>query len=100
MSRSEKTWKPPESVRIGPLPAHEAVQPAELGDQPVAGPEVQVVGVAEHDLRPERRAARPGVSVFTVAFVPTGMNDRRLDLAVRGREHPGARRPRRGHRER
>ncbi len=73
MSRSEKTWKPPESVRIGSVPAHEAVQPAELGDQRVAGPEVQVVGVAEHDLRTERLAPRRGSSVLTVAFVPTGM---------------------------
>ena len=43
-----------------PVPAHEAVQAAELGDQLVAGPEVQVVGVAEQDLRPERRAPRRG----------------------------------------
>ena len=27
------TWKPPESVRIGPVPGHEAVQPALAGDQ-------------------------------------------------------------------
>ena len=51
-----------EAARVGqdrPVPAHEPVQPAELGDQLVAGPEVQVVGVAEHDLRPERRAPLP-----------------------------------------
>ena len=29
---SEKTWKPPESVMIAPLPAHEPVQPAERRD--------------------------------------------------------------------
>ena len=50
-----------EAARVGqdrPVPAHEPVQPAELGDQLVAGPEVQVVGVAEQDLRAERRAPR------------------------------------------
>ena len=35
-------------------PAHEAVEAAELGDRLVARAEVQVVGVAEHDLRAER----------------------------------------------
>ena len=34
----------------GPAPAHEAVQPAELGDDLVAGPQREMVGVAEHDL--------------------------------------------------
>ena len=29
----ENTWKPPESVMIGAVPALEGVQPAELGDQ-------------------------------------------------------------------
>ena len=36
-------------------PGHEAVQPAELGDDVFAGPEVQVVGVAEDDLRAAAR---------------------------------------------
>ena len=64
-----------EAARVGedrPVPGHEAVQPAELGDQLVAGPEVQVVRVAEHDLRARaRELAR--VEPLTVAFVPTGM---------------------------
>ena len=33
---SENTWKPPESVRIGPVPAHEAVQAAVRRDQRLA----------------------------------------------------------------
>jgi hypothetical protein len=35
----------------GPIPGHERVQAAELGDQLGAGPEVQVVAVSEHDRR-------------------------------------------------
>ena len=60
MSRSENTWKPPESVRIGPAPPGERVQPAELLDHVLAGPEVEVVRVAEDDLGAERRAPPPG----------------------------------------
>ena len=44
----------------GPVPAHEAVEAAELPDELVAGPEMQVVGVAEEDLGAERGAPRPG----------------------------------------
>ena len=43
-----------------PVPGHEAVQAAELGDQVRAGPEVQVVGVARAGSRRRARAARPG----------------------------------------
>ena len=89
MSRSEKTWKPPESVRIGSVPRHEAVQPAELADQLVARAEVQVVGVAEQDLRAEvahlvrmQRLHRP--------LRPDRHEDRRPDLTVRRAQHPGA----------
>ena len=44
------TWKPPLSVRIGRVPADEAVQAAAPRDQLVAGPQEQVIGVAEDDL--------------------------------------------------
>ena len=54
VSRSEKTWNPPESVRIGAFPAHERMQSTELGDQLLAGPEMEVVRVPEHDLGAER----------------------------------------------
>ena len=33
------------------VPAHEAVQAAQLGDQVVAGPQGEMIGVAEDDLR-------------------------------------------------
>ena len=49
------------------------MEPAELLDQLLAGPEVEVVGVAEDHGGAESRAPRRGWSVFTVAFVPTGM---------------------------
>ena len=37
----------------GPVPAHELVEPAEFGDQLVAGPQGQVVSVAEKDVSPD-----------------------------------------------
>ena len=72
-----------------PVPGHEAVQPAELGDQLVARPEVQVVRVAEHDLRPER-AHLVGVQRLDGRLRSDGHEHRRAHLAVRGRQHAGA----------
>ena len=45
------TWKPPESVRMRPVPAHEAMQPAVRGDDVEPGAQPQVERVAEDDLR-------------------------------------------------
>ena len=45
-----KAWKPPLSVRIGAGPAHEPVQSAQRVDCLYSRPQVQVVGVAQHDL--------------------------------------------------
>jgi hypothetical protein len=53
-------------------PLREAVQAAELRDEVEAGPQPQVVRVAEHDAR-ARRSDLAGVSVFTEPCVPTGM---------------------------
>src|SRR6266511_5425311 len=42
------------AARVGkqrPLPRHELVEPAELLDDVFAGPDVEVIGVGEHDLR-------------------------------------------------
>jgi len=68
------------------------VQAAELGDQLVARPEVEVVGVAEHDPGAER------VHLVRVEGLDRRLGaDRheggRLDLAVRSPEHPSARPP-------
>ena len=54
VSRSEKTWKPPESVRIGPSHAMNACRPPSSAISVLARPEVQVVRVAEDDRRAER----------------------------------------------
>ena len=51
--RRLNTWKPPESVRIGLLPVHEAMQPAVRGDDLRSGPQHQMERVAEDDLRAE-----------------------------------------------
>ena len=51
---SDMIWKPPESVRIGPLPADERVKPAELRDLLRTGPQHQVIGVAEDDVGARR----------------------------------------------
>ena len=51
ISPSDQTWKPPESVRMGFVPALEAVQAAELLDHVQARPQPQVEGVAQDDLR-------------------------------------------------
>ena len=72
--RSENTWKPPESVRIGAVPAHEPVQAAERGDPLRAGAEVQVVGVAEHDLRAEVAQLGRQHRLHASPSCPTGMN--------------------------
>ena len=45
-----------ETATVGenrPLPVHEPVQTAETADKFMTGPEIEVVGVAEDDLRPD-----------------------------------------------
>ena len=59
---SENTWKPPESVRIGPVPAHEAVQAAELVEHLGARAQPQVEGIAEDDLRARSPSVRAATS--------------------------------------
>ena len=87
VSRSEKTWKPPESVRIGPSQPDEGVQPAELCDSP------RRAGSAGGRCCRARRAApsartSSGWSAFTVAFVPTGMKAGVGIVSVRGLRTP------------
>ena len=47
--------------------------PPSVADQLVPGPQVQVVGVGEDDLRRRRLQFGSRVSALTVACVPTGM---------------------------
>ena len=49
-SDSDITWKPPESVSIGPPPAGEFLQAAERCDPLRARPQHQMIGIAEHDI--------------------------------------------------
>ena len=55
-----------------PVPAHEAVQPAELGDALGAGPQHEMIGVGEDDVGAGARTVS-GSMALTVAAVPTGM---------------------------
>ena len=50
---SENTWKPPRVGQRQPAPSGEPAEPAERGDRLGAGPQHQVVRVAEHDLGAE-----------------------------------------------
>ena len=72
-----------------PVPGHELVQPAELGDQVGAGAEVQVVGVGEDDLRAE--GAQLGrIDALDRRLRPNRHERGRAYLAVGGLEDPGA----------
>ena len=87
-SESENTWKPPESVSIGRCQLMKRCTPPSAPDQLVPGPQVQVIGVGEDDLRAgaDRCRCVSSVScgtVFTVAAVPTGMNTGVCTVAVR-----------------
>ena len=83
--------------RVGedrPVPAHEAVQAAELGDQVGSGPEGQVVRVAEHDLRAEV-AHLVRVEHLHGRLGPDGHEGGRPQLAVRRLQHARRAPPRR-----
>jgi hypothetical protein len=86
---SDMTWKPPLSVRIGLVPAHEAVQAAQPR-HPLGGrAQHQVVGVAQHDV-----GAGLGHLVDGQRLDRAGGADRheggRADVAARGLQHAGA----------
>ena len=57
----------------GTVPVHEPVQSPVLPDQIVARPQVEMVGVAQDDLRAGLLEPAPGVMALTVPWVPTGM---------------------------
>ena len=81
-----------EAAAIGqdrPIPAHEAMQPAHTRDQLVAGLKVQVVGVAENDLRAVI-AHLVGRQRFDGAARADRHKHGRLDRAVRGGDQAGA----------
>jgi hypothetical protein len=73
------------------MPSHEAVEAAKPGNQIVAGPQVQMVGVGEHDLR-------PGIQEVTMRHRldrgarADGHERRRFYRAMRRAQDPRARR--------
>ena len=83
------------AARVGQdraVPAHEAMEPAELGDQLVAGPEEEVVGVAENDVRADRPHL-VGVERLDRRLRPDRHEGRGRNVAVRRAEDAGARGP-------
>ena len=87
VSRSEKTWKPPESVRIGPSQPMKRCRPPSSSIEVLAGPEVQVVRVREHD-RGAELAQLVGIEALDGRLRPHRHERRRRDVAVRGVEEP------------
>src|SRR5262245_17746913 len=77
------------------VPAHEAVQSAELAHDVVPRPEEQVIGVGEDDLR-ARRGEVVRAQCLHGRVRADRHEDRRLDDAVRRGEPAGARGPVRG----
>jgi hypothetical protein len=74
-----------EAARIGqdrPIPAGEGVQPAQIRDQLVTGPEMQVIRVAEDDLRADG-AKLVRVEALHRPLRADGHEGGRADLSVR-----------------
>ena len=77
-----------ESAAVGQdraVPAHEAVQPAQRGDRLFAGPQREMIGVAQDHLRPG------GAELFDLQALDAGLGadrheGRHLHVAVRRRE--------------
>ena len=83
-----------EAARVGQdrlLPGGESVQPAQRGDGRLAGAQVQVIGVAEQDLR-AGALDFGGMQSAHRAASPDRHEARRTDHAVRQRQRAGARR--------
>ena len=59
-SPSETTWKPPESVRIGPSQSMNRCSPPSRSIRSWPGPQVEVVGVGQDDRGARSRGCRPG----------------------------------------
>jgi hypothetical protein len=79
--------KPTAVGQDGPVPVHEAVQPREAADHLAARPQVQVVGVAQDDLRPGGDELL-GCQRLHRAQGPDRHEHRGFDRAVRGLENP------------
>ena len=84
------TWKPPESVRMGPSQPMKRCSPPCAAITSSPGPQPQVEGVAEHDLRADLAQLR-GRHRLHRAVGADRHEGRRLDLAVGERERAAAR---------
>ena len=73
VSRSENTWKPPESVRIGPAHPENACTPPSSSTSSSPGRKWRWYVFASTTSAPSARTSS-GWSDLTVPFVPTGMN--------------------------
>src|SRR5581483_3102541 len=73
----------------GLLPSDKGVQTAAPRDEIVAGPQVEMVRVAEQDVRADILEIAMG-DRLDGALGTHGHERRRRDLAVRGAHHPGA----------
>ena len=82
-SDSDITWKPPESVSIGPFQPVKCLQAAERGDPFGARPQHQMIGVAEHDI---------GAGIAHLAPVHALHRARRADRHEGRRTHHAMRR--------
>ena len=76
------TWNPPLSVRIGPAPIDEPVQPARGADDVQPGADVEVIGIAEDDLG-AHLAQLARVNRLDAALRADGHEDRRIHDAMR-----------------
>ena len=72
-------------------PAHEAVQAAEIGDQVCAGPQIEVIGVGQHQRRADLVQVARGERLHR-GLRADRREDGRLDRAVGRLERPAARR--------
>ena len=73
VSRSEKTWKPPESVRIGPSQPMKACSPPSSAIRSSPGRKWRWYVFPSRIAAPASRTSS-GCRLLTLAFVPTGMN--------------------------
>src|SRR5215218_8695340 len=71
--RSEKTWKPPESVRIGPSQAMKSWRPPSPAIRSAPGRKCRWYVLQSRISAPSSRSSS-GSTALTVALVPTGMN--------------------------
>ena len=85
----EKTWKPPESVTIGPSQPMKSCRPPKRAMQLVAGVEEQVERVAEHHVVAERRDLG-GQQALDRRLRRQRDEGRRAHLAVGGAQDAGA----------